>query len=293
MSAMAATDEFQPVSRVFTSQGLDLHYLDWGNDGAPLLLLLHGSRDHARSWDWTARALRHQWHVIAPDLRGHGDSDWSSDGAYLTVFHALDIAVLIETLGQRQLCIVGHSFGGGVAIRYAAIFPERVRKLVLVDGLGPSPQVQANWDRQGPVQRTREWIDNRLAVGARAQRRFATLEEAVARMAEANRHLSEEQARHLAVHGVRRHADGYGWKYDPRVFIFAPDDFALDSSAFWRAIAAPVLLCHGTESWTINAEEDGRAGHFRDRRTVVFENAGHWIHHDRCDAFIAALRDFL
>ena len=120
MSAMAATDEFQPVSRVFTSQGLDLHYLDWGNDGAPLLLLLHGSRDHARSWDWTARALRHQWHVIAPDLRGHG-----------------------------------------------------------------------------------------------------------------------------------------------------------------------------TESWSTNAEEDGRAAHFRDRRTVVFENAGHWIHHDRCDAFIAALRDFL
>ena len=92
---------------------------------------------------------------------------------------------------------------------------------------------------------------------------------------------------------MRRHADGFGWKYDPRVFIFAPDDFALDSTAFWRAIAAPVLLCHGTESWSTNAEEDGRAAHFRDRRTVVFENAGHWIHHDRCDAFIAALRDFL
>ena len=167
MTAPAATDDFQPVSRFFPSQGLDLHYLDWGNDGAPLLLLLHGSRDHARSWDWTARALRHRWHVIAPDLRGHGDSGWSRDGAYLTVYHALDIAGLIGTLGERQLDIVAHSFGGGVAIRYAATFPDRVRKLVLVDGLGPSPKVQASWDRQGPVRRTREWIDNRLAAAAR------------------------------------------------------------------------------------------------------------------------------
>lgn len=292
MTAVATTDDPGPVYRTFAAQGLNLHYLDWGNAEAPLLVLLHGSRDHARSWDWTARALRHEWHVVAPDLRGHGDSDWSPDGAYLTAYHALDLSGLIESLGARQLRFVAHSFGGGVAARYAAMFPDRVQKLVLVDGLGPSPETQAKWDRQGPVQRSRDWIGQRLAP-ARAPRRFATIDEAVARMAEANRHLSPEQARHLALHGVRRDGDGYCWKYDPRVFMFAPDDFALDRTAFWRAITAPVLLCHGPESWNTNPAENGQAAHFRDCRTIVFDDAGHWIHHDRFDTFVAALGEFL
>ena len=66
-----------PTSHRFVSQRLDLHYLNWGNPGAPLLVLVHGGRDHARNWDWVAQALRYDWHIICPDLRGHGDSAWS------------------------------------------------------------------------------------------------------------------------------------------------------------------------------------------------------------------------
>ena len=94
---------------------------------------------------------------------------------------------------------------------------------------------------------------------------------------------------HVIAPDLRGHGDS-GWSHDG---AYLTAWHALDSTAFWRAISAPVLLMHGTESWTTNAEEDGRAAHFRDRQTVVFENAGHWIHHDRFDAFIAALRDFL
>ena len=71
----------EPVSKTFTSQGLKLDYLDWGNAGAPILIFVHGLHDHAHSWDWTARAMCRNWHVIALDLRGHGDSDWSPYGA--------------------------------------------------------------------------------------------------------------------------------------------------------------------------------------------------------------------
>lgn len=292
MSAPADTT-LEPVSRSWVSQGLKLHYLDWGNDGAPLLMLVHGVRDHARSWDWTARALRDRWHVVAPDLRGHGDSQWSPDGAYLAAYQLLDLADLLDTLGSEPVTLVAHSFGGNVCARYAALFPERVRKLVLVDGLGPSPDVLARWSEAGPVQRTREWIDKRRETAARAPRRFATVDEAVARMAAANRHLSPEQARHLAVHGVRRYDDGFGWKYDPRIGTFLPEDFAVDLLAFYRAVTAPTLLCWGPESWTPNPETVGRAACFRNHRTVIFENAGHWLHHDAFDAFVAALRDFL
>ena len=62
------------------SQRLRLHYVDWGNVDAPLLVLVHGGRDHCRNWDWLAEELRRDWHIIAPDLRGHGDSEWSRMG---------------------------------------------------------------------------------------------------------------------------------------------------------------------------------------------------------------------
>jgi pimeloyl-ACP methyl ester carboxylesterase len=286
-------DALQPVSRTYSSQSLKLHYLDWGNEGAPLLVLIHGTRDHARSWDWTARALRDDWHVIAPDLRGHGDSQWSPDGAYLAAYQVLDIADLLDTLEHAQVTIVGHSFGGNISARYAAIFPQRMRKLVLVDGLGPSDQVLAAWAERGPVQRTHEWIAKRRETSAQTPRRFATVDEAIARMAAANKHLSREQASHLAVHGVRQHADGYGWKYDPVIGTFLPEDFSVDLTMFYRAITVPTLLCYGPESWTSNPETDGRAALFRNQRTVVFEKAGHWLHHDQLDAFLAALRAFL
>ena len=282
-----------PVSRTHVSQGLKLHYVDWGNEGAPLLLLVHGTRDHARSWDWTAEALRDRWHVIAPDLRGHGDSQWSPDGVYLSPFHVLDIADLIDTLGDQRLTIVGHSYGGYVCGRYASIFPERVRKLVLVDSLGPSPKVLAKWAEQGPVKRSREWIEKRRETRARQPRRFVTSEEAVARMAAANRHLSEDQARHLALHGIRLYADGYGWKYDPEIWNFLPEEFSQDSTGFWREITAPTLLCWGAESWTPNPRVDESAAHFADHRIAVFEKAGHWLHHDRLEAFLVALNEFL
>jgi pimeloyl-ACP methyl ester carboxylesterase len=291
MKILAATDA-EPVSRTHVSHGLKLHYLDWGNEGAPLLLLVHGARDHAHSWDWTARALRHTWHVIAPDLRGHGDSQWSPDGAYLSPYHLLDIADLIDTLGHEHINIVAHSFGGNVGARYAAIFPQRVRKLVLVDGLGPSAKNRASWAEIGPTKRTREWLDKRRETAARTPRRFATIEEAVGRMAATNRHLSDDQARHLAQHGVRLHSDGYGWKYDPVFGLFLPEDFSVDLAAFWHEISAPTLLCWGTESWTANPATEG-AAHFRNHRTLAFEKAGHWLHHDQLEAFLAALNEFL
>ena len=77
-------DSSGPTSRIYFSQRLRLHYVDWGNPTAPPLLLVHGGRDHCRNWDWVAAALRRDWHVLAPDLRGHGDSQWSPDGNYST-----------------------------------------------------------------------------------------------------------------------------------------------------------------------------------------------------------------
>jgi pimeloyl-ACP methyl ester carboxylesterase len=101
----------QPVSRHFTSQSLNLHYLDWGNEGAPTLILQHGGFDHAHSMDWIARELAADWHVVAPDLRGHGDSAWSPDADYTMPALLLDFANLVEVLGGGPLAICAHSLG--------------------------------------------------------------------------------------------------------------------------------------------------------------------------------------
>jgi pimeloyl-ACP methyl ester carboxylesterase len=283
----------EPVSRRFTSQGISLHYLDWGNEGAPPLLLLHGNMDHARSWDWVARALSERWHVIALDLRGHGDSDWSAEGSYLTPYHVVDLAELIDSLGYDKVTIVGHSFGGNVSWRYTALYPDRVEKLVIVDGLGPTPDTMAEWARTGPLPRLRNFVEKRRDPATLDLRVVPDVADGARRIARRNQHLTPDMAHHLALHGLRAQGDGYVWKYDPRVAVFAPEDFDIPTHHFWSAIPVPVLLYYGTESWTTDPEKDGRAHHFPDRRTIVYENAGHWVHHDRFDEFMASLNEFL
>ncbi len=104
-----------PTSHSFNSQRTRLNYLDWGNPEAPLLILQHGGRDHAHSWDWVARNLCRDWHVIAPDLRGHGDSAWLPDGAYIIPYYIYDFTQLIDQLGVEHVSIISHSLGGNIA----------------------------------------------------------------------------------------------------------------------------------------------------------------------------------
>ena len=172
------TDHREPVARSWASQGLGLHFWDWGNESAPPLILLHGVRDHARSWDWVARALSADWRVVAPDLRGHGESQWSPDGAYIASYHVLDFAKLAGALGSEPVTIVAHSFGGNVAARFAAAYPERVRKLVLLEGMGPAPKAREEWARRGLVRRTRDFIEQQDAPPR--GKRMASLDEAAA-----------------------------------------------------------------------------------------------------------------
>ena len=133
------SDVVGPTSHFHVSQRLRLHYVDWGNEGAPTIVLVHGGRDHARNWDWVARELRRDFHVIAPDLRGHGDSAWAVGGMYAVADFVLDVANLIEAACEGPILLIGHSLGGAIALMYTGIYPERVSKLVAIEGLGPPP----------------------------------------------------------------------------------------------------------------------------------------------------------
>ena len=148
-------DSAGPTSRIYFSQRLRLHYVDWGNPGAPPLLLVHGGRDHCRNWDWVAQALRHDWHVLAPDLRGHGDSQWSPDGSYSMAAYIYDLAQLIHQQELAPVTIVAHSLGGDITLRYTGIYPESVRKLVAIEGLGVAPRRMVERARQPIAERMR------------------------------------------------------------------------------------------------------------------------------------------
>ncbi|MBI1885993.1 MAG: alpha/beta hydrolase [Chloroflexi bacterium] len=280
----------EPVSQYYLSQRLKLHYVCWGDEGKPALLLIHGGRDHCRNWDTVAQALSDQYAIYAPDLRGHGDSDWAVGSMYSLPEFVLDIATLVEVLGREPLTIIGHSLGGAVALQYAGIFPDRVARVVAIEGLGP-PFME---HRPAHV-RMREWIGHMHEMERRQPRRYATLDDAVQRMREANPHLTEEMAHHLTVYGANRNEDGsYTWKFDNYVRVRSPYEFNLeDAQDIWRKITAPVLLIRGTESWAPGPEWERRAEAISDRRSVVVDGAGHWVHHDQLDAFLDAARAFL
>lgn len=284
-----------PTSRVFFSQRLRLHYVDWGNAGAPPLVLVHGGRDHCRNWDWVAERLRKDWHVIAPDLRGHGDSEWSRTGTYNMAGFIYDLAQLIHQLRLAPVTIVGHSLGGNIAIRYTGIYPESVARLVAIEGLGLSPKRLAERYGKPIEERMATWIEEQRKLSGRLPRRYATIEDAYARMHEENKHLSPAQARHLTVHGVNQNEDGtYSWKFDNYVRSWPPDDMPqADMERLWSRISCPTLLVYGKESWASDPRTDGRAQHFKSAAIVQFERAGHWVHHDRLETFMDLVNPFL
>lgn len=282
-----------PTSHYFYSQRLKLHYVDWGNADKPPLLLIHGGRDHARNWDWVAQDLRRDFHVIAPDLRGHGDSQWAVGGSYAMVDYTLDVDQLLRALGIDQITIIGHSLGGSISLQYTGTYPDKVRKVVAIEGLGPPPEML----RQNPPahQRMKVWIGEMRALARRHPHRYASLDEAVERMQEANPRLTPEQARHLTVYGSYRDEDGtYLWKFDNYVRATSPYLFNMqDAFDIWTQITCPVLLLRGTESWASDPELDGRAKAFTDYTFFNIEKAGHWVHHDQLAIFLKLVRQFL
>lgn len=284
-----------PITNSFISQRLRLNYVDWGNADAPPLLLIHGGRDHARSWDWVAEELRRDWHVIAPDLRGHGDSAWSPDGNYEMSAFVYDIAQLIYQLGLAPVSIIAHSMGGNIATRYAGLYPENVRKLVNIEGLGLSPKMQAERDAIGIQNRFRQWIEDKRNAAGRTPKRYPNIEAAYERMKTENTYLTDEQARHLTVHGISRNEDGtWSWKFDNYLNIWAMFDMPReDLLAIWHAITCPMLLLYGEKSWASNPEKDGRIEHFPTAKVIEYDNAGHWLHHDQFDRFMADVKAFL
>jgi pimeloyl-ACP methyl ester carboxylesterase len=280
-----------PESRFFQSQGLRLHYADWGNEDAPLMLLVHGGRDHCRSWDLIARSLQPHFHVLAPDLRGHGDSDWTKGGSYSLTEYVYDLSRLVRGTAADRVTMIGHSMGGMVGLIYAGTFPDQVSALVVLDGVTVLP----NAKRAPAHERIAIYVGQLGKLEDREPRRYRTIEEAAAQMRAKNTRLSSELAQHLAAFGVRRNSDDtYSWKFDPYQRAMAPHRLSGDEHvSLWSRITCPTLLLHAEESFLASGETAGLVNHFQQARAETIGAAGHWLHHEKPDEVLRAIRTFL
>ena len=282
----------EPISHFFYSDRLKLQFWDYGQEGKPALVLVHGGLDHARNWDWVARRLRDDYHVYALDLRGHGNSGWAPGAMYSVVEHVLDLSALLDIINEFPIRLVGHSLGGIIVLHYSGIYPERVHKVVSVEGLG----FPARHRVHNPAsQRMRYWIEEVRRIENRESHSYPNLDAAVARMKEANPHLSDEVARHLTLHGTNWNADGSMiWKFDNYARAFSPYGHHIaDAAEVYSRITCPALMFWGLESFAPVPDEDPRLKAIPDCRLIRVPNAGHWLHHDQLALFLDETINFL
>jgi len=267
----------------------------WGSVDDPLVLCVHGAYDHGRMFDGIApRIAALGYHVVAVDFRGHGDSGPLDTGFAWTLFH-LDLALLIGHLGGGPAGFVAHSFGGGQATGVAGAFPELVRWIVNIDGLGP-PKAALVLPDQIPeaIQQSFTRTDRAL-LGAR--RPWASLEEMAEYRNRNNPRLSPEWALHLAWHGARQVEGGWVWKADPMFGVGIPSEFNVAMlEAEMRHARCPVLALTGDQedTWRELADEElqTRVSWLGAQHAVV-PGTGHYVHVEDPDATMVHVEAFL
>jgi pimeloyl-ACP methyl ester carboxylesterase len=284
----------QSESLFLEVRGLRYHVRRWPRDGAPKLFLLHGWMDVSASFQFLADALRGEWDLYAPDWRGYGLTQWEKSDCYWFADYIADLEVLLDQLEASPVNLVGHSLGGNVASMYAGIRPQRVAKLVNLEGFGLSP----TRPEQAPKRYAR-WLDElHEPPRLRAYKDFGEL---AARMRNNNPRLSAERADFLARHWGREAGnEGVLLRGDPRHKIVNPVLYRYEEvRACWQQVSAPVLWVDAAESDTLKrlglneAQHAERRSAFRNLKHVTVKGAGHMLHHDQPEAVAHLIEEFL
>jgi len=280
-------------SEFHTFRGLRHHVRIWGDAAAPRMFLLHGWMDVSASFQFLVDSFSRDWHVIAPDWRGFGLSDWVREGYWFPDYYA-DLEALADHYQPGEpVRLVGHSMGGVIASIYAGIRPDRVARLVSMEGLG----LARHAPDQAPV-RYAQWLDQ--LKDPPAFKPYRSFDEVAARLRKTNARLSEEHAAFLARHWAKQLPGGEVVLHsDPRHKTFNPYLFRIDEAiACWRRVTAPVLLVSGQQSNIPARMKDTpeqlaeRKGAFRDRREVELDECGHMMHHDQPQRLARIIEDF-
>lgn len=283
----------QSRSEFIRVRGLRYHIRRWGEPFAPKVFLLHGFLDVSATWQPVAEGLLPNWQVLAPDLRGFGGSEWPQDGYWFQDYVADFEAIADHYSPGEPVLLVGHSMGAQVASLYAGLRPERVRKLVVLDGL-----FLPDMDMALAPKRFRAWLDDLKKLGA-PQKTYASFDALAERIRVQHPDLPAQRAAFVARCWGRE--DGRGritLCADPKHRLRGPGLFHVEESmAIWRNVSAPTLFVDAGQSQfskAISAEETGRRrAAFRDRREVRIENGSHMLHFSAPEATARAIAAFL
>jgi pimeloyl-ACP methyl ester carboxylesterase len=298
-----------PSSRTLsTGSGLDLHALEWNadSDATHTVFLVHGFLDFAWTWQPVVQAWAEHspagltgLHLVAPDMRGHGDSDRIGAGGYYHFLDYLgDLHELVRTLGRQRVSLVGHSMGGSICAYYAGSFPDAISRLAVLEGLGPSEE------SIDMPKRVRTWLSSWRRARERTPSSYSDAAEAVERIMHHDPRLTRELARELVAHGTRPLSGDGGpdthrvvFKHDPSHMTAGPYPFQLAlAESFWSGVQCPTLYVEGSESSFRHASEqtERRLSRFAGpvQRAVV-QGAGHMMQRHRPAAVAELLARFL
>ena len=282
-------------SQFLQLRGLRYHVRRWRHDGAPKLVLLHGWMDVSASFQFLVDALRGPWDVYAPDWRGYGLTDWGKSDCYWFPDYLADLDFLLDRIEPRGAAnLIGHSLGGNVAALYAGVRPQRVAKLVNLEGFG----LAATRPEQAP-RRYARWLDE-LHDPPRL-RSYADFAELAQRLRSNNPRLTRERADFLARHWGREAGDGtVVLRGDPAHKIVNPILYRVDEvRACWQQVSAPVLWVDAEGSDTLqrlkldDAQHAERRGAFANVEYVTVRGAGHMLHHDQPEQTARLVERFL
>ena len=277
------TTQVIPQDKTVVANGIKLHYLDWGTTGKQPILLLHGLRGHAHSWDDFSAALCQDHHVLALDQRGRGDSDWASDGDYSVDAYVADLAGFCDDQKLDSFILVGHSMGGRNAMEFATRYPDKIQKLVVAD-VGPTN------DPRG-VQR----IYNEIKE---VPEEFDSFEAVMESVSKGNKYASDRVMRRRMQYAVRELPGGkYGWRYDLQIREQRRLGTVPPLPDLWPdlvKITSPTLIVRAAESDLLSRDiADRMIKELPDAALVEIPRAGHMLFEDNPDDFLAAVQNFL
>lgn len=281
-------------SQFVAVRGLSYHVRAWGDPAAPKLFMLHGWMDVGASFQFLVDALTRDWHVLAPDWRGFGQSAWSADGYWFADYIADLDALLEHFTPDAPARIVGHSLGGNVACIYGGVRPQRVARLVSLEGFGvPSERPELAPDKLS------KWLDALRDPPSFAP--YPNLAAVADRLQKNNPRMSRQHAAFLAEHWAQSLPDGSArLRSDPRHKLPFPTVYRTEEvSAVWQRVSAPVLWVAASDSFVPRWLAEDRAGierrlaNFRDGRMTTIADAGHMLHHDQPASVAAAIEPFL
>jgi pimeloyl-ACP methyl ester carboxylesterase len=273
-----------PRDRTVKANGLNFHYLEWGDSGNPTMLLLHGFAQTCHSWDFVALGFSDRFRVIALDQRGHGDSDWAHDGDYSPETQQHDIAAIVSALGLRDFVLMGLSMGGRNSFTYAANHSEQVRGLVVVDA-GPENMRAGSENIRRFVQQDDE---------------LDSVDAFVERVLSYNPRRKPEQIRGSIMHNLRQLPNGkWTWKYDralrsPGRRIGSDPETAERLWGYLEALRCPTMIVRGGQSDVIAMDTaDRMQARIPDCRIATVERAGHLVMGDNPAGFQQVVTEFI